>query len=82
MSGYHYARFDSLKSVISYGHLEDYRLKLVRLDRTFCGDLAKSADFMYMTCVLVHDFVKKNYDKLAEFKNMTEDGKECDNFYC
>ena len=82
LTHYHYSRFELLQNVISYGHLEDYRLKLIRFDRKFCLDLTKSAHFMYMTCVVVHDLIKKNYDKLAEFKNMAEDSKEADNFYC
>ncbi|KAI2811674.1 Proteasome activator complex subunit 3 [Blomia tropicalis] len=84
LNKYHYTRTELLQNVICYGHVEDYRVRLVRLDRRYCHFLLQSVDLIYKTYVIVYDLIKKNYDKLSEFKSMADfdTNKEMDCLYC
>lgn len=81
LNGYYDNRLAHLQQIISYSHLEDYRLTLVRFEERFCFKLSAAVNFMYMTVVLVYDVVKKNQDKLAEYRNMAEENKESYDFF-
>lgn len=81
MTNYYDYRFAHLKQIISYPHLEDYRLTLVRFEERYCFKVSAAVNFMYMTMVLVHDMVKKNQDKLAEYRSMAEETKESYDFF-
>lgn len=78
---YYDGRFAHLQKIITYPHLDDYRLSLVRFDERYCSKLSSAVNFMYMAVVLVHDMVKKNQDKLAEYRIMAEETKESYDFF-
>lgn len=78
---YYDGRFAHLQKIITYPHLDDYHLSLVRFDERYCFKLSSAVNFMYMAVVLVHDMVKKNQDKLAEYRIMAEETKESYDFF-